>query len=94
MATLAKMIKNPVYKGQFVAHRFEHVMVERPSEYGFPPKKTPREVERPEDEWIIVPVPPIVSPELWQLANDVLKKNKQMEQANAKHEYLLVGVLK
>src|SRR5262249_32875569 len=27
MATLAKMIKNPVYKGQFVAHRFDCITV-------------------------------------------------------------------
>jgi hypothetical protein len=54
---LSKMVKNPVYKGEFVAHRLYYKKVW--SERSQP--MTTRKFERPNDEWIIVPVTAVVS---------------------------------
>ena len=87
---LALMIRNPVYKGEFVANRVkcEKIWVDPPGK--FREKRT----KRPKEEWIIVPVPAIVNPELWELANKMLNKNKKMGRRNAKEPYLLTGLTK
>jgi hypothetical protein len=51
-----------------------------------------KKIERPRDEWILVEVPPLVSPQLWQMANRILDKNAQMSRRNAKEPFLLTGV--
>ncbi len=63
--TIAVTIRNPVYKGEFVAHRYQETKViaanQRP---GQPTRFAVKKVERPSSEWITISVPPIVSPEL------------------------------
>jgi len=92
---LALIIRNPVYKGKFIAHRYQHVKVRKqgrtPDE---PIRFVQKKIERPRDEWIIVPVPPIVSPELWVRANKMLEKNATMGRRSAKNPYLLIGLAK
>lgn len=87
-------IQNPVYKGQFICNRWEHTKVpakhQRPGE---PIRMASTKIERPEGEWIIVPVPPLVSEELWQAANDILTKNAHMARRNGKYRYLLTGII-
>ncbi len=67
-----KMVTNPVYKGEFFAHRY--IQLKRVS------KQTGRDVigkiQRPRDEWILVPVPAIVSSQSWELAQKVVKSNR------------------
>ncbi|MEM7130242.1 MAG: recombinase family protein [Chloroflexota bacterium] len=86
-------IRNPVYKGEFVCHRWEHVKVpakhQRPGE---PIRMVSAKRERPRDEWIIVPVPPLVSEELWEAANAMMDKNAKMSSRNSKLKYLLTGL--
>ncbi|MEZ4711608.1 MAG: recombinase family protein [Caldilineaceae bacterium] len=88
-------IRNPLYKGEFYANRYQKQMVvgsrQRPDE---PTKMFAHMVERPKEEWILVPVPPIVSPELWQAANDMLDKNRRMSPRNGRKSYLLTGLIK
>lgn len=88
-------IRNPLYKGEFYANRYQKELVtasrQNPDE---PTRMYTHMVERPEDEWILVLVPPIVSPELWQAANDMLDKNRQMSPRNARKSYLLTGLIK
>ena len=87
---ISKMVKNPVYKGEFVAHRWYSIKVRR----RFSDKLVSKKVERPQDEWIIVPVPPIISPEVWELANEALKKNLQVSKRNLQYDALLARYLK
>ena len=93
--TLLLMLRNPLYKGEFYAHRYtymkEPAVRQRP---GRETKFTTRKVERPRDEWIAVPVPPIVSPELWEKANRVLDRNAIMSRRHASAPYLLTGLVK
>jgi site-specific DNA recombinase len=79
------LIKNPVYRGDFYASRWAVIKEGQ---------KDKRRVLRPESEWIHVTVPAIVSHEIWQQANDMLAKNKQTSSRNAKHSYLLTGLIK
>jgi len=87
-------IQNPVYKGEFVAHRWVHTKVpakhQRPGE---PVKMVTKKIERPRDEWIVVPVPPLVSDELWDAANRTLQKNTTLSKRNGKSDYLLTGLV-
>lgn len=92
---IALFIQNPVYKGEFVANRWVHTKV--PAKYqrpGEPVKLVPKKIERPRDEWIIVPVPPLVSAEIWEMANQMLTKNAQMARRNGKVRYLLSGLVR
>ena len=88
-----QLISNPVYKGKFCANRYGSHKVQKTD------KKTGKQVtrvnryEKPESEWILVDVPPIVSEETWELANAIVKKNKVTARRNAKHPYLLTGLL-
>ena len=92
---IALFIRNPVYKGEFVAHRYQHVKVpakhQRPGE---PVRMVSKKVERPKSDWISVPVPPLVSVALWETANATLDKNAQMARRNAKYKFLLTGLVK
>ncbi|MCZ7538815.1 MAG: recombinase family protein [Anaerolineae bacterium] len=71
--SLVKMIRNPVYKGEYIANRFykERMMV--PDDHGVA-KSVLKERQRPESEWIRVSVPPIVDETTWELANRNLQK--------------------
>lgn len=86
-------IKNEVYKGDFYAHRWQHIKVQKPTKDGLSKRIVQRKVERPREEWIHVPVPPIVSKELWEAANRIIQQNKKMARRNAKHPYLLTGLV-
>jgi site-specific DNA recombinase len=92
---ISLFISNPVYKGEFIAHRWKHVKLpakhQRPGE---PVKLVTRKIQRPPEEWITVPVPPLVSPELWEAANRILEKNAQMARRNGKVMYLLTGLVR
>jgi len=49
--------------------------------------------ERPPDEWIIVPVPAIVSKETWALALQALERNRTKSTRNTRYDYLLVRLI-
>jgi len=91
---IALFIRNSVYKGEFVANKIQEVRVpmrnQRPSE---PVQLTIKRVHRPKEEWITVPVPPIVTNELWEMANRALDKNAQMGRRNGKRQFLLTGLI-
>jgi len=81
---ISGIITHPIYKGEFIANRLMKVKDENGKK---------RDVERPRDEWISVPVPAIVTPELWEQANRMLEMNKRTAPRNSKNEYLLTGLL-
>lgn len=91
---IVMFIRNPLYRGKFIANRSTTIKVpgrkQKPNE---PVKYVTKKVQRPESEWITVDVPPLVSTELWETANRILDKNKEMSFRNAKEPYLLSGIL-
>lgn len=92
--TLRNIVRNPIYKGEYIANRW---IAERKAvtDANGVPKMRERRYQRPESEWIRVSTSTaIVDVGLWQAANDILAKNKQMASRNGKHQYLLTGLLK
>ncbi len=49
-------------------------------------------MKRPENEWIWVPVPALVTPEVWAEAQEVMRENKTKSLRNSKRQYLLTGL--
>jgi len=49
---------------------------------------------KPKDQWVAVRVPAIVSRELWEAAQERRQLNKRWARRNAKHHYLLRGLLR
>jgi site-specific DNA recombinase len=92
---IALIVRNRVYKGEFVSHHKMEVKIwiqddDRLDGSG---KYVKRRLERPKEEWIIVPVPAIVSEQLWEAANAILDKNFKMGRRNAKEPFLLTGIV-
>lgn len=77
--SIRPILKRPTYKGEFHSGRYGK------DEAG-------RHIEN--EDFVIVPVPAIVSPEVWDEANRVLEKNKQTAARNAKKPYLLTGLMR
>lgn len=91
---LRLFIRNEIYRGDFYAHRWEHTTVHKPGKDGFSTRSVKCKVERPREEWIHVPVPPIVSRELWEAANHMITQNARTSRRNAKEPYLLTGLVR
>lgn len=91
---LRLLIQNPVYKGEYVANRVYMGEVQKPTKNGLSVRTVKKTLYRPEEEWIRVPVPAIVDTDTWQRANEMLQKSRQMATRNAKHDYLLNGLLR
>jgi len=81
--TVARMVKNPVYKGEFAWGKRRVTKVDGKL----------RVVPLPPEEWVVAQVPAIVSPELWEAAQQRLQENRERARRNTKHEYLLRSIL-
>lgn len=87
---LSRLIRNPVYKGEYVANRFY-----KTKEWSERHQRVvQKQYKRSKEEWIFVPVPALVSAELWQAAQDALKRNVKTSTRNAHASYLLQGFLR
>lgn len=88
-STVGVLLKNEVYKGVYIANRRCQKTVWEGGE-----KKVVNET-KPEDEWIYVDVPAIVSEELWDEVRLSLERNKQKALRNARrHHWLLSGLVR
>lgn len=90
--TVYRMLTNPAYIGKTYA--FTHTYVE-PRRRRKPDarRKNTGIRWRPKEEWIEIPnaTPPIISQELFEAAQNQLKRNKELSSRNAKRQYLLSG---
>ncbi|MBI1877279.1 MAG: recombinase family protein [Chloroflexi bacterium] len=87
---LSKLIKNTVYKGEFVSHRWHYQKIRSKRTDKIVIKK----IERPKEEWIVVSVPETVPPDIWELANEVVRKNRGVSKRNLHYDVLLANLLK
>lgn len=79
-----RIVKNPAYKGRPMAWRYKSL------------NHKGGVLVRPESEWIALPsetTPALVSPELWQAAQDRLATNKGESTRNATRPHLLRGMV-
>jgi site-specific DNA recombinase len=77
--TLFHIVKNEVYKGWYITNRRTYEVVGHDDE-GKPKRKWRT---RPQEEWIRVPVPAIVSEEQWQEAQTVMASNRKYATRNS-----------
>ena len=89
--TLLNMVKNEVYKGWYIANHRTYEIVG----YGDDDKPIRKWRKRPEEEWIRVPVPAIVSSEQWDEALKVLKSHRtySTRRPGSHSEWLLSGLI-
>lgn len=67
--SLSRMIRNPIYRGEWYYGRTAPVEPKRRRS----PDSTRKTLrERPREEWQTIEVPAILTPELWQAANDAM----------------------
>ena len=91
-STLSTMLRHKGYIGEAHWGSSYAVVPEKPLKSGKykKVKKTSRKI-KPEEEWIKIPIPPIIEPELFEKAGRQLKANFALCQRNKKNEYLLAG---
>lgn len=95
-STVQRILQEPAYKGTalYNRHQTDTEAIGQPRQIGRGRLQTPRYKLRPSEEWITIPVPIIVSPELWQEVQEQLQLNKRFAQRNnQKHHYLLRSLL-
>jgi site-specific DNA recombinase len=94
------MLRNPAYTGHAAYRKTEAVDRARPTKQAYDRNFYPKHVhssmrDRPPEEWITIPVPAIISEEIFQQARERLTENKRFSpRNNKKYEYLLSGLLR
>jgi len=88
ISTIGRMLRNESYVGRAYYNRTESVPDHRPGH-------RPRQVRRARDEWIAIPIPAIVSEELFDAAQKVSRDNSQWSPRRAEPgRWLLRGLAK
>jgi len=81
-ATLARMFQNEIYAGTFWFRKYKH-----------PTNARTAENLRPKDEWVSIPVPPIVSKTQFELARKQIEENRKLAPRRTQRTYLFAKKL-
>ena len=95
-STVEGILKQADYAGQAYYNRTQtcYDVIGRPRRVGHGRKQAPVHLLRPKEEWIPIQVPAIISPTIFQQAQERLAMNRQFAVRNNKHNfYLLRGLL-
>ena len=94
-STLTTLLRNQTYIGMAHYGASYAVVPENPYKHERYKKikKTSRR-SKPEDEWIKIPTPAIISENLFNRTQEQLKKNFAMSSRNRKNDYLLSGLIR
>jgi site-specific DNA recombinase len=94
VASVRGILKNPVYTGTAYANRIQTVPARRRKSALLPVGPGQSHTLRPREEWIPIPVPAIISQEVFDLVQEKLAHNRQSAARNNKsHDYLLRGLV-
>ena len=91
-----RILRNPVYMGSFFYQRTQSVLPSRrlTADPYKQARKTGRK-PRPKEDWISIPVPPIVDETTWEAAQVQLPQNSiHSPRNNNHHQYLLRGLIR
>jgi site-specific DNA recombinase len=91
-SVIHSILSNPVHAGTTYANRYRYVAPEKPKKNGRGPRSGENTVrkQRPEEEWIPIPVPAIVDEETHRRAQEQLERNAKLSfRNNKKYSYLL-----
>jgi len=92
---VGRLLRYSAYRGQawYNRHRGDYSSIGQPRQCKRGRLQYPRQVLRPSEEWISISVPPIISEQRWQMAQNRLKMNARYAQRNTRRPYLLRGLL-
>lgn len=94
VSTVRGILTNPAYTGVAYAHRSYPVPAKRRKSALQPIGRGESRALRPEEEWIAVAVPGVVTQEVFDRVQVKLSDNQQMSSRNNKvHDYLLRGLV-
>jgi site-specific DNA recombinase len=89
VASVRGILRNPAYAGQALTNRTRPAPARRRKSALQPAGPGITHAPRPEQDWIAVPVPPVVSQEIFAQVQAKLDTNQQGAARNTRHEYLL-----
>src|SRR6266568_1952946 len=89
LARLRGILRNPAYAGRALTNRTRVTPARRRKSAMLPAGPGQSHAPRPEQDWIEVPVPQIVSEETFAQVQAKLDANQQGAARNTRHEYLL-----
>jgi site-specific DNA recombinase len=89
VASVRGILRNPAYAGRAMTNRTRPAPARRRKSALQPAGPGITHAPRPEQDWIEVPVPPIVSEETFARVQAKLDTNQQGAARNTRHEYLL-----
>ncbi len=92
--TVYRILTNPAYIGKTYSFTRDYVEPKRRRNPSSKRKKT-GVVLKPREEWVEIPnaTPAIISQELFDATQAILKRNKELSTRNAKRQYLLSGYI-
>jgi site-specific DNA recombinase len=89
VASVRGILRNPAYAGRALTNRTQVAPARRRKSALRPAGRGISHAPRPEQDWIEVPVPPVVSAETFAQVQAKLDTNQQSAARNTHHEYLL-----
>lgn len=93
-SVVGRLLTNPIYQGVAYMNRYQAVEPAHPRCRYRRQRRSSRRL-RPQEEWIAVPVPAIVTPEEFAAAQAQLQKNRAFSpRRNNRYRYLLRGLVR
>ena len=92
-ASVRGILRNPSYAGRAVSNRTQVAPARGRKSAMLPAGPGVSHAPRPEEDWITVPVPAIVSEEAFAQVQAKLDANQQTAARNTRHEYLLRALI-
>src|SRR5260370_13206658 len=89
VASVRGILRNPAYAGRALTNRTQVAPARRRRSALLPAGRGESHAPRPEQDWIEVPVPQIISEEIFAQVQAKLDANQQSAARNTRHEYLL-----
>ena len=89
VASVRGILRNPAYAGRALSNRTQVVPARNRKSAMLPVGPGQSHAPRPEEDWIAVPVPAVVSEEVFAQVQAKLDTNQQTASRNTRHEYLL-----
>src|SRR6266536_3371451 len=92
-ASVRGILRNPSYAGRALSSRTQVAPARGRKSAMLPAGPGVSHAPRPEEDWITVPVPPIVSEETFAQVQAKLDANQQTAARNTRHQYLLRALI-
>jgi site-specific DNA recombinase len=92
-ASVRGILRNPAYAGRALTNRTQVAPARQRKSAMLPAGPGVSHAPRPPEDWIEVPVPPVISAEIFAQVQAKLDANQQSAARNTRHEYLLRALI-